>query len=46
LRNDIAPGNDESMTSPDRQGRERHWILEIHLVDRTRSCGGFYKRLL
>lgn len=45
-RNYIAPGNDEPMTAPDRLGRERHWILEIHLVDPARSFGGFYERLL
>ncbi len=45
-RNYIAPGNDEAMTLSDRLGRPRHWILEIHLVDRDRTFGGFYERLL
>jgi Xaa-Pro aminopeptidase len=45
-RNYIAPGNDEAMRLPDTLGRTRHWILEIHLVDPTRSYGGFYERLL
>lgn len=45
-RNYIAPGNDEPMRLPDTLGRARHWILEIHLVDQTRSFGGFYERLL
>jgi Xaa-Pro aminopeptidase len=45
-RNYIAPGNDEAMQSPDTLGRERHWILEIHLIDKSRSYGGFYERLL
>lgn len=45
-RNYIAPGNSEAMRLPDTLGRERHWILEIHLVDRDRSFGGFYERLL
>ncbi|MEJ1967757.1 MAG: M24 family metallopeptidase [Rhizomicrobium sp.] len=45
-RNYIAPGNDEAMALPDTLGRLRNWILEIHLVDRTRSFGGFYERLL
>ena len=27
-------------------GRERYWILEIHLVDRARTFGGFHQRLL
>ena len=42
----IAPGNDEPMRGPDHLGRDRHWILEIHLVDRARTFGGFYERLL
>ncbi len=45
-RNYIAPGNTEAMRLPDTLGRARHWILEIHLVDRTKSFGGFYERLL
>jgi Xaa-Pro dipeptidase len=42
----IYPGNPEPMRNPDALGRQRHWILEIHLVDRTRTYGGFYERLL
>jgi Xaa-Pro aminopeptidase len=42
----IHPRNTRPMREPDDLGRERHWILEIHLVDRTRSYGGFYERLL
>lgn len=42
----IHPRNPEPMRNPDAYGRERHWILEIHLVDQTRTYGGFYERLL
>lgn len=42
----IAPGNPDPMRGLDELDRERHWILEIHLVDRTRTYGGFYERLL
>ncbi len=42
----IDPRNTRRMRDPDALGRERHWILEIHLVDRSRSYGGFYERLL
>ena len=42
----IHPRNPAPMRDPDSLGRERHWILEIHLVDPTRSYGGFYERLL
>jgi hypothetical protein len=31
---------------PDASGRKRHWILEIHFVDRAREIGGFYEELL
>ena len=42
----IAPGNPKRMRDPDDNGRERFWILEIHLVDKARTFGGFYERLL
>lgn len=42
----IGPDNATRLSDPDAQGRERHWILEIHLVDRARTFGGFYERLL
>jgi Xaa-Pro aminopeptidase len=34
------------MRGLDPLGRERHWILEIHFVDRQRQIGGFYEELL
>ena len=42
----VDPHNTRRMRDPDDVGRVRHWILEIHLVDPTRSYGGFYERLL
>ncbi len=42
----IAPANPKRMRDPDANGNERHWILEIHLVDKERTFGGFYERLL
>ncbi|HZZ89075.1 MAG TPA: M24 family metallopeptidase [Caulobacteraceae bacterium] len=42
----IWPGNTEVMRGEDHLERERHWILEIHLVDRDRTFGGFYEQLL
>jgi len=44
--NRIGPKNPLPMRSLDTHGREKHWILEIHLVDRARTFGGFYERLL
>jgi Xaa-Pro aminopeptidase len=42
----IAPANPTRMSEPDANGNEKHWILEIHLVDEARNYGGFYERLL
>jgi Xaa-Pro dipeptidase len=42
----IHPRNPAPMREPDSLGRERYWILEIHLVDQTGSYVGFYERLL
>ena len=42
----IAPGNDTPMRRQDRTGADCHWILEVHLVDRTRRIGGFVEELL
>ena len=42
----IAPANLRRMRDPDGNGDERHWILEIHLVDQARTFGGFHERLL
>jgi hypothetical protein len=42
----ISPANPRRMRDPDAIGNTRHWIIEVHLVDRTRTFGGFYERLL
>jgi Xaa-Pro aminopeptidase len=42
----IAPGNPGRLNDPYPSGQKRHWILEIHLIDRTRQIGGFYEQLL
>lgn len=34
------------MRSLDKKGHKRHWILEMHLVDRERQIGGFMEQLL
>ena len=44
--NRISPLNPKPMRDPDGKGRERHWILEIHLVEPGGRFGGFYERLL
>jgi len=42
----IWPAHTEPMRGKDHRGRALNWILEIHLVDRARTFGGFYERLL
>jgi Xaa-Pro dipeptidase len=42
----IRHGNETSLREPDGSGAPRHWILEIHFVDRTRRIGGFFEELL
>jgi Xaa-Pro dipeptidase len=42
----VHPDSDLPMRSCDENGAQRHWILEIHFVDRERQIGGFYEELL
>jgi Xaa-Pro dipeptidase len=42
----VHPENPLRMRNLDANGNERHWILEIHFVDRARQIGGFYEELL
>jgi Xaa-Pro aminopeptidase len=42
----IRHGNDVALREPDENGNMRHWILEIHFVDRVRRIGGFLEELL
>lgn len=42
----VHPGSGLRMRSLDANGQRRHWILEIHFVDRQREIGGFFEELL
>jgi Xaa-Pro dipeptidase len=42
----VHPKNHNRMRQLDADGNTRHWILEIHFVDRARQIGGFYEELL
>ncbi|MBR7620811.1 aminopeptidase P family protein [Phenylobacterium sp. 20VBR1] len=42
----IAPGNDMRMRDRDADGRERYWILEVHLVEPQGRFGAFSEELL
>lgn len=45
-RNYIHPSNHENMFAPDKNGKQREWILEIHFVNRELGIGGFFEQLL
>jgi Xaa-Pro aminopeptidase len=42
----IRHGNRTELREPDERGAMRHWILEIHFIDRARQIGGFFEELL
>jgi Xaa-Pro dipeptidase len=42
----VHPDSNLLMRSLDEDGQKRHWILEIHFVDREREIGGFFEELL
>jgi Xaa-Pro dipeptidase len=42
----VHPESHLPMRSLNEKGQERHWILEIHFVDREREIGGFFEELL
>src|SRR5258706_3548798 len=43
---DVHPDNPASILLLDKQGNKRHWVLEIHFVDKANGIGGFYEQLL
>lgn len=43
---DIHPDNHSDILQPDKEGNSRHWILEIHFVDRANKIGGYLEQLL
>jgi Xaa-Pro dipeptidase len=40
------PDSHLPMRSLNENGQKRHWILEIHFIDRERQIGGFFEELL
>jgi hypothetical protein len=34
------------MFAADASGNKRHWILELHFVDREKQIGSFFEQLL
>jgi Xaa-Pro aminopeptidase len=42
----IHPDNHNNIFLPDTNGGKRHWILEMHFIDRKNKIGSFYEQLL
>jgi Xaa-Pro aminopeptidase len=43
---DVHPDNHNDILQSDKQGNKRHWILELHFVDRKNNIGAFFEQLL
>ena len=46
VTNYIHPDNHQKMSEKDKRGNERHWILEIHFINRKKQIGGFFEQIL
>lgn len=43
---DVHPDNHTDILQLDKFGNKRHWILELHFVDRKNNIGAFFEQLL
>jgi Xaa-Pro aminopeptidase len=43
---DVHPDNHTDILQLDKLGNERHWILELHFVDKANKVGAFFEQLL
>jgi Xaa-Pro aminopeptidase len=43
---DVHPDNHKNIFQPDKLGNKRHWMLELHFVDRKNNIGAFFEQLL
>jgi len=43
---DAHPDNHTDILQLDKYGNERHWMLELHFVDRKNKIGAFFEQLL
>ena len=42
----IHPDNHQPLRSRNAEGKQRHWILEMHLVDKAKRYGAFFEELI
>ncbi len=43
---DVHPDNHNDILQLDKNGDARHWILELHFIDRKNNIGAFFEQLL
>ena len=43
---DVHPDNHAAILQLDKHGNKRHWMLELHFVDRVNNIGAFFEQLL
>jgi Xaa-Pro aminopeptidase len=43
---DVHPDNPADIFELDKYGNKRHWMLELHFVDRANNIGAFFEQLL
>lgn len=43
---DVHPDNHTDILQLDKNGNKRHWILELHFIDKTNKFGAFFEQLL
>lgn len=43
---DVHPDNHNSILLLDKNGNKRHWILEMHFVDKAKGIGGYMEQLV
>lgn len=43
---DVHPDNHTDILGLDQRGNKRHWMLELHFVDRKNNIGAFFEQLL
>jgi Xaa-Pro aminopeptidase len=43
---DVHPDNHTDILQLDKQGNKRHWMLELHFVDKKNNIGAFFEQLL
>jgi Xaa-Pro aminopeptidase len=43
---DVHPDNHTDILQPDKHGNKRHWMLELHFVDKKNNIGAFFEQLL